>query len=176
MKKTLLIITSIIFTMHSFSGYASDEVSLSAKISECGAIAQDNKRLACFDALLVVDVVKEVKKTKVTKAEVIVAPVAKVQPKLSEKQQIDNFAKEHIKKSKKEQGPESITSSVTKLKKLLRGQWVITLANGQKWQQIDSNKIKLKVGNTVRLKKGIMRAVYLFKEGSNRSISVKRIK
>jgi len=176
MNKTLLVLVPIIFCIQPFSSYANNAASLSAKLSQCGAISQDNKRLACFDALLAADVMKKAPAAKANKAEVLVVPVTKVQPKLTEKQQIDGFAKEHLKKSKEEQGPEAISSSITKLKKLLRGQWVVSLANGQKWQQIDNNKLKLKVGNIVHLKKGMMRAVYLSKEGSNRSISVKRLK
>ena len=179
MKKFFLALLFALFCIQPLCSYAGIDVSLSAKLQQCGAISKDSKRLACFDALLVADtdvVVKEAPKANVHKADVIVAPVVKSQPKPTEEQQIDKFAKEHIKKSKEEQGPESISSSITKLKKLLRGQWVISLANGQKWQQVDGTKLKLKVGNTVHLKKGMMRAVYLKKEGSNRSISVKRIK
>ena len=88
----------------------------------------------------------------------------------------DDFAKEHIKKSEKEQGLESITSVITKLKKLIRGQWLITLENGQQWQQKDTAKLKLKVGDTILLKKAVMGAVYLYKDGSHRNIRVKRLK
>jgi hypothetical protein len=176
MKKPFLLLASAFFCLQPFSSNASAAASLSAKLNQCGTISQDSKRLACFDALLTVDGVKEAPKAQVNKVEVLAAPVAKVQPKLSEKQQVDDFAEEHLKKTKEEQGPESISSSITKLKKMLRGQWIISLANGQKWQQRDSGKLKLKVGNMVRLEKGMMGAVYLYKEGSNRSISVKRIK
>jgi hypothetical protein len=59
---------------------------------------------------------------------------------------------------------------------LLRGQWVLYFDNGQKWQQTDTTRIKFKVGNKVRLDKGAMGAIYLYKDGSHRSIKVKRLK
>jgi len=104
-------------------------------------------------------------------------PVLQSEPiKSEDTKQIDNFSKEDLKKTQKEKGPESISAVISKLKQLIRGQWVVHLENGQKWQQQDSAKIKLTVGDKVRLKKGSMGAVYLFKEGSHRNIRVKRLK
>ena len=81
-----------------------------------------------------------------------------------------------MKKTKEEQGPDSITAIISKVKRLIRGQWVVYLENGQKWQQQDLVKMKLKVGDSVRLKKGSMGTVQLYKEGSHRNIRVKRLK
>jgi len=79
-------------------------------------------------------------------------------------------------KTAEEKGPESIIATISSVKQLVRGQWVFYFENGQKWQQQDTIKIKLKVGDTVRLKKGSMETVYLFKEGSHRNMRVKRLK
>jgi hypothetical protein len=65
---------------------------------------------------------------------------------------------------------------VSKVKQLLRGQWVLDFENGQKWQQTGTTRAKFKVGNKVRFDKTAMGAIYLYKDGSHRSIKVKRLK
>ena len=147
---------------------ASAESSLSNKLKQCGKISSSEERLACFDSLITADTQEPVL---IKEATVAVVSTENVTTK-----EVDDFAKNHLKKTTEEQGLESISSTVTQLKKLIKGQWVIDLENGQRWQQKDSAKIKLKVGNTVRLKKGAMGAVYLYKEGSHRNIRVKRLK
>lgn len=153
---------------------AFEDMSLSERVNFCGQINSTNERLSCFDALVVgtskSDVSKESKKTVIP----VIVETNKVP--LAQKKEVDDFAKEHLKIADEDKGLESITSTVTKLKKLLRGQWVIDLDNGQQWQQKDSANIKLKKGNIVRIQKGAMGAIYLFKEGSHRSIRVKRLK
>ncbi|MDP7592908.1 MAG: hypothetical protein QF552_09490 [Litorilituus sp.] len=176
MKKNFLVLLGVIICIKPLSGYANNIEHLSAKLAQCGTFSQDHKRLACFDALLGTPSLKGSAIVKEDKVEVFAAPIDKKQAQLVEKQRIDDFAKEHLKRSNEERTPAVISSSVTKLKKLLRGQWIITLANEQKWQQKDSKKLKLKTGDVIHLKKGMMGAVYLFKDGSNRSIAVKRIK
>ncbi|MCW8864573.1 MAG: hypothetical protein OQK09_03945 [Colwellia sp.] len=163
MKTLYLIFISLSLWSLTCTSYASSGEKLSTQLAQCGKITSADKRLACFDGLL--------EKKLVTQVPAVKAPAQPVQSK-----EVDGFAKEHIKKTPEESGPESITSKVTKLKKLIRGQWVLNLANGQQWQQKDEVKFKIKVGDTVRLKKGAMGAVFLNKEGSRRNIRVKRLK
>jgi len=96
--------------------------------------------------------------------------------KQKEAKRIDAFSKESLKKSDEEKGPDRITAKINKLNKLIRGEWVIYFENGQKWQQTDTTRFKLSVGINVRLEKGSLGVVYLYKEGSSRSIRVKRLK
>lgn len=173
MKIKVLTFTSVLLYSLSFISFAGNESGLLSQIEKCKQISQADARLVCFDDLA--------KDTAITTAlpvnnDIAPVPATIVQAQPSESQQVDDFAKEHLKKSSNEQGLDSISSSITKLKKLIRGQWVITLENGQKWQQKDSAKIKLKVGDTVRMKKAAMGAIYLYKEGSHRNIRVKRVK
>ncbi len=153
---------------------AKNDSDLRANLINCSKITSDNARLHCFDKLI----------SQRNKQTVAVVTSAAVSTKLPspildeqkiEQKRVDSFAQEHLKKTKEKQGPKSIVSTVTKLKKLIRGQWVIFLENGQKWQQKDTARLNLKVGNKVRLDKGAMGAVYLYKEGTHRSIKVKRL-
>lgn len=163
MKILILTFSGLFLGAWSLAASASTEMSLSAKLVKCGDVALPNERLACFDDLLA--------KTSVVKKP---TPIVQTQPKKSK--DVDDFAKEHLKKTSADEGLDSITSTIRKLKKLIRGQWVISLENGQQWQQKGGNKIKLKVGDTIRMEKGAMGVVYLYKEGSNRNIRVKRLK
>ena len=62
---------------------------------------------------------------------------------------------------KPEKDIEGITGTISNLKKLIRGQWVIYLENGQKWQQTDTTSLKLLVGDRINLEKGSFGSVYL---------------
>jgi hypothetical protein len=173
-------------------------------LSHCMKVSSDEERLVCFDQLAKRNVT-QLNKIKVTEKPVVeLKPIqlvetkkttqiklvetketAKIKPeevkeltqvKLKKAKDIDKFSNESLIKTQAEKGPDSITATISNLKKLLRGQWVIYFENGQKWQQKDIATVKLKVGDSVRLKKGSMGAVYLFKENSNRKIRVKRLK
>ncbi|OUR63209.1 hypothetical protein A9Q74_03115 [Colwellia sp. 39_35_sub15_T18] len=167
---------SMLFCSLSFVSFAGNETKLTNQLTQCGQISPADARLACFDDLLKGASTRAVLPANNATALVATVPttIAQVQP--SATKQVDDFAKEHLKKTSTEQGLDSITSPITKLKKLIRGQWVISLENGQQWQQKDTTKMKLKVGDTVRMKKAAMGAVYLYKEGSHRNIRVKRLK
>lgn len=171
MKIKVVTLISLLIYLHPLSLHASTSNDLAYNLSICSKVVKDQQRLVCFDKLALskanVSVVVSVAHKPV---------IAAVPTKSKEAQQIENFSKQHVKKTPEEQGPDSITATISNAKQLLRGQWVIYLENGQKWQQTDSAKIKLKIGNGIRLKKGSMGAVYLFKDGSHRSIRVKRLK
>ena len=144
------------------------EAQLATKILTCSEITGNQSRLDCFDALtsnnnLVVGTAK---------------PVAINNASLKAEQQVDDFAKEHVKKSTQELEKEvdSISVTVSKLSKTVRGQWQITFENGQKWQQKDSGTLSLKQGDEVILTKGAFSSVFLQKEDTNRRIKVKRLK
>ncbi|NQY86808.1 MAG: hypothetical protein HRT51_03510 [Colwellia sp.] len=168
MKSAILLLASVFFYLTSSVSYAKSNTELLLNLTHCSTIASDDVRLSCFDKLVLA-----------TAKQSVVAVTAVVPPIVNNKQaklaQIDDFAKEHLKKTK-EQGLSSILATVSKVRKSLRGQWLIYLENDQKWQQTDTAKIKFKVGDNVRLKKGALGAIYLYKEGSHRSIKVKRLK
>lgn len=141
---------------------------LAADIKVCRQISQDQARLTCFDALSQQKPsVSKLASTSVTAGQVALTA-----------QQIDTFAKEQVIKTSEERANEinSITLTISKLSKTIRGQWKITFENGQKWQQKDSIKFKLKIGQEVILTKGALSAVFLQKENANKRMKVKRLK
>ena len=158
--KVKILVVFFVVAFSSSNIFAGTNDDLLKDLSSCSKISNEESRLHCFDNL--------------TKSIKSIAKVKKNKPE--SKNEVDRFSKEHLKKSAEDQGPDSIVAIISKVKQLLRGQWVIYFENGQKWQQQDSAKIKLKVGDHIRLKKGALSTVFLYKKGSNRSIRVKRLK
>jgi len=154
----MLALYSVVSCLFLTQAVSAKEPSLTAKVQSCSKIIQDTARLSCFDQL------------------------SKKQPKIVQAglttQEIDLFAKEHVKKTDEELAKEinSITLIISKVSKTLRGELKITFSNGQKWQQKDGKKMKLKVGEQVSLHKGALGSVYLQKENGNKRIKVKRLK
>ena len=105
----------------------------------------------------------------------IVTPTKNKTTTVVQKTNTDDFGKQHLKKEVVE-ADESVVFVITKLKTLNYNNWQITFKNGQIWRQKDSKRIKLKTGDSVKLSKGFMSAVYLQKLTSNKRISVKRVK
>jgi len=171
MRLNVIALFSVFIGLTSSNVNAEINRELAEGLSNCLNISDDEQRLVCFDQLahnnITVSAPIKVSDESVSKIE---------QVELEESKQVDDFSEEHLIKTAEEKGPESIIATISSVKQLVRGQWVFYFENGQKWQQQDATKIKLKVGESVRLKKGSMGVVYLFKEGSHRNIRVKRLK
>ena len=135
-----------------------------AEINICSQISQDKARLTCFDAL------------SPQKKAVVSAPVTSEKVPLTE-QQLDDFGNDHVEKTKEELAKEinTITLTISKLTKTVRGQWKIIFENGQKWQQKDTAALTLSIGSRVILTKGAFGSVYLKKENTKKRIKVKRL-
>jgi len=171
MRVSLLVLFGVFFSFSSTDIFANKNENLFYRLANCTQILNDQNRLICFDKLA------KKNTALLTSVKVNNKPVLQIEPvTLKNSKQIDNFSKQHLKKTKEERGPNSILATISNVKQLIRGQWVISFENGQKWQQTDSAKIKLKEGNNIRLEKGSLGAVYLFKENSHRNIRVKRLK
>ena len=138
------------------------ETELAGQVQACGQISDSTARLACFDQLT-------------TKQSSTRENPATIQLTA---QQVDTFAKEHVEKTADEKANEilSISLTIRKLEKDVRGKWKISFDNGQKWQQKDTTKLKLKQGDKVILTKGALSSVFLRKENTNKRMKVKRLK
>lgn len=165
-----LLATAGLFSPFSFL-FAFDDVDLTMQFNDCAKISVNKTRLVCFDKLV------NVRATPVAVKLESSNHVEVSQNKVAAKNKENDFAKEHIKKSTKQMAQEltTITATIEKVKQLIRGQWVIYLDNGQKWQQKDNIKIKLRLGDQIRLEKGAMGSVFLYKQDSHRGIKVKRL-
>ncbi|WP_159816810.1 hypothetical protein [Colwellia sp. 20A7] len=171
MKVNITALLSLFFVVISTNALANQKSDLTDGLSHCMQVSNDQQRLKCFDLLSnkYITPLSSVPESQVKEV------VSKVEPiKQEEAKRIDDFAKETLKKPEKD--IEGITGTISNLKKLIRGQWVIYLENGQKWQQTDTTSLKLLVGDRINLEKGSFGSVYLSKDGLNRTIRVKRLK
>ena len=174
MRVSIIVLLGFCVGLVSSNAVSEVNKNLSDGLSRCLSVSIDQKRLNCFDDLAISNQTSREKLNSVITDNDFTA--SSEQEKSEIKQKIDDFAKEDLVKTVEEQGLESITSTITKIKKLLRGRLIIDLDNGQQWEQKDSTQINLKEGNIITLKKGALGAVFLSKENSNRSIRVKRLK
>lgn len=147
------------------------QAELAAEVKACSKISNNQARLTCFDQLTAIKSYQvQLSKTTGLKATGLKTELTV--------EQVDSFSKEQIEKTAEEKASEikTILSTISKLEKTSRGKWKITFDSGQKWQQKDTSKLKLKQGDRVTLTKGALGSVFLQKENSNKRIKVKRLK
>jgi hypothetical protein len=72
------------------------------------------------------------------------------------------------------EGIDSLDAQVTRLQQYDYDKVVISLDNGQVWQQIDSSSLRLRVGDDVVIERAALGSFMLKKSGSNRSMRVSR--
>jgi hypothetical protein len=66
---------------------------------------------------------------------------------------------------------------ITELKEREPGQWLITLASGQQWHQVESKPYRMRAGMDVRIFPGLFNGAWrMSAEGLNGFVQVKRIK
>ena len=74
-------------------------------------------------------------------------------------------------------GPDEIQGRITTLATQPRGEYVLTLDNGQVWQQQEYDwHWAFKVGDEVIIKRGVMKSYRLQLKGNNRMTPVTRIR
>lgn len=189
MKTVNLAIAAIALSGVMSMAYAENAQKITTTIQQCAQEQDDSLRLNCFDLLasqLSVSVTQTPKRAvQPSSTAKIIAPVSKPKPDIQATSKAakpeksnDDFAKSHLEKTDEEKAAEvtEITAKITQVSKLMRGQLKITLDNGQQWQQKDSGKLRLKVGDEIILETGALNAIYLKKANENKRIRVRRIK
>jgi hypothetical protein len=171
------------------------DTSLIHDLKTCAAIKKESVRLQCFDDLTkkadvytyneehTINQGSESKinssESEINKTNTLIASSKLVDNQTTPltAKQIDNFSKEQVKKTSQEIATEvnTISLTISKLSKSLRGQWQIFFANGQQWQQKDNINLRLKVGDKVQLIKGALGSVFLKKQNTNKRIKVRRL-
>jgi hypothetical protein len=77
----------------------------------------------------------------------------------------------------KDEGSERLTAKVTAVSALAHGEMVLTLDNGQVWQQKPGDRgMRIKVGHDVTIKRGVLNSFLLTSEQVNGSMRVTRVK
>lgn len=93
--------------------------------------------------------------------------------------EVDDIAQlgaKHLKsKSDEDKEKKSFIFIVKEVKKNLYGKLRLTFENGQKWQQADETRVKIRPGDKMIVMEGFLGAIYMKKQGSNKKIRVKRL-
>lgn len=188
MKKNYYIFMFISVVV-SFSTFSVSASTLKMELDRCAQISENVTRLACFDNLTTTvtlpTAVVSTKNSSIsdtkssiagTKAMVSNAPIKPVVAPTVNKD--DSFGAEHLIRKSASQEIKQVVFTVAKLTKGPHKKWRFTFKNGQIWKQTDNNHFRIKVDDSVILKKGALGAIYMKKnsEASNRSIRVKRVK
>ena len=89
-----------------------------------------------------------------------------------------NMARADVDKKKEaEQGGEELTAKVTAVEALPTGALLLTLDNGQMWQQKTADRgMRIKVGEQITIKHGMLNSFLLTSESGKGSMRVARVK
>ena len=89
-----------------------------------------------------------------------------------------NMARADLDKQKQEEsGGEELSAKVTAVETLPNGGLVLTLDNGQMWQQKTADRgIRVKVGDQITIKRGVLNSFLLTSETNKGSMRVARVK
>ena len=124
-------------------------------LQACSTIKNDQSRLLCYDKAIIGKGLKKESKVAVAK-------------------ESNDFGLEH--KDINDERAKEIKAIVISIKKTPYGKLIINLSNGQQWRQNDSERISLKQGDKIVIRRGVFNSFLLKKDGTNRSIRVKRTK
>jgi hypothetical protein len=147
----------------------------------CTAIKNDIERLTCFDQVMTNLPLTETEHVDSTSAPLILIP-SKADAALvsSEKSKLPtsadaNFGMETKILQKKRSQVDSISAQVDSIEESARGNKTLTLNNQQRWEQAESRPFRIKVGDTVIILRSAMGSFRIKKQGTNRTIRVRRI-
>ncbi len=151
--------------------------STSDALVACAGETDDARRLRCFDA-----VVADLRRAPAAPAAAVAATASAPQPAappqtpaLSVSRE-DRFGARGDLDPERREGLKEITGKVTEVGARPHGQIVVTLDNGQVWaERSASSKIKVKVGDTVRVESGALGSFVLIAP-NGRSSKVARVR
>ncbi|MEJ2127466.1 MAG: hypothetical protein P8X81_01325 [Woeseiaceae bacterium] len=172
MTRTLLLILVAAFVARP----ALADESIEDKLRACANETDDAARLACFDKAT-----KPAKPPAPVAAEAAPTPAAEPvaaeaapTPAPAPTPAVDPVA-DFGNDAKKEDEITEISATVVEVRKRTRGQYVVTLDNGQVWTEKDAEPyLRIKVGDTIRIKRVAMGGYRLVGRG-NRATAVVRV-
>ena len=147
---------------------------LDTELTACRAVKADRERLACYDAIG-----SEPRAAATTPAPVAAAkPPAAPAPEPVTAATFGKRADDAGREKQDSMGPTDVRQLEAKVVKLrTTGDYKveITLDNGQRWRQVSSSYLKLRVGDEIVIKRAALDSYRLVRVGNNRSMSVRRV-
>jgi hypothetical protein len=155
--------------------FAQSALTAEVALTECRRIAEIEERVACYDKFVdsryPVDSSDSVKTgTPPETAESNTVPDAQTLFGTN-----DAEAKRIVEKSLAIEQINEIEAIVTDVRRLSTKKLSVTLDNGQVWRQLDSQRLPLKSGEAVIVRKASLSSYLMEKQSGSRSIRVKRV-
>ena len=171
---------------------------LQAEVIKCGAIADNRQRIACYDriARLAADAAQEThrrlsneqdemsneqdetpsqERTASSTSAVPEASTVEARPPADPNRAIDAFGAEKLRHSGGE-AVDRVVAEIAVVRKLSRGNFQLTLDNGQKWREIEYDKYtRYAVGDMVEIRRGRLGTYDLFSRKTGHRNKVRRI-
>lgn len=165
---------------------------LQAEVIKCGAIADNRQRIACYDriARLAASAAQETHRrlsneqdetpsqeqtTQPTPAVPEASSAAEARPPADPKRAIDAFGAEKLRHSGGE-ALDRVVAEIAAVRKLSRGNFQLTLDNGQKWREIEYDKYaRYAVGDIVEVRRGRLGTYDLFSRKTGHRNKVRRV-
>ena len=178
MSQRSIALSLVLFVVSGSHALAADDVA--ARLRTCRAIAEVPARAACYDK--VVDDQAAPPRTAATPAPVPAAspPPAQVRaaPPAAPAETTARFGAENLPAERRpEPAPaqaDVLTAKVVAFTPGATGKATITLDNGQVWAQVENERLYLRPGAGVTLKRGVLGSYMLIPEGMNGSYRVTR--
>lgn len=154
------------------------------QLSVCAVKSNNAERLSCYDQLAAnvkPSTQHQVTPTAVEATEIVQAPVVtqttpaspitttKIAPELK----VEDFG---LQKKVIEDEVDKLYFTVAKVSKSASGAIVVTLDNGQVWQQTNAERYRVKKGQTVYIETGALNSFLLGSDERNATTRVKRLK
>ncbi len=130
-------------------------------LDTCRSIADDSKRLACYDALAVDTVQAREPPATVSAESLFGRDAAQTSAVLQQQTGISQA--------------QTLDAEISSVETRANGKLLISLQNSQRWEQIDGRPLDLANGDLVRIRKAAFGSYLLYKQAGGRSIRVRRL-
>ena len=160
--------------------------SLEESIRHCRTLESEQARLACYDAVELAPRPADAAASRSVAPALVpsaaptgtgtaaATPTAPASATAPEPGAASDFGREHWEASR--QTPDSIRASVSSVARGGYGKLVVTLDNGQVWQQRGSEKFQLREGDAVVIERGALNSFFLSKVDGTSRLRVSRLR
>ncbi|MEM0516075.1 hypothetical protein WCN91_11740 [Pseudoalteromonas sp. YIC-827] len=180
MKKYLVPASLALLATLSTTAQADDGVNIQA-LKACSFIENDFRRLLCYDNIMagkpIDSMPAEAPANKAGKSQgkgaaAAAAAAGNANAANKGKKDKSDFGIEH--KQRNEENGDELVAKVSSVKEAPYGELIITLDNGQRWRQVGTESFRVSKNDTVVISRAMFNSFLMKKQGTNKSIRVKR--
>jgi len=167
--RTCLIVASATMLIFAGPGYATTDIEQA--LNDCKDIEVANKRLNCYDQLAN-DVANQHASATTPLATPQTTQIASPESLFGQDKEKARTKLEELAGYKE---AAELQAKVTEVRKNSRGQFIVTLENGQVWHQFDSKRLRIKIGDMITIEKSRLGSYQLRKSTGSVTLRVRRI-